>query len=226
MKKLFCNTLNRDQMGIIVGSLLGDGSIPKKMRGTGNHYLDITHSYKQYDYLLYKKNIFESYGFKCSGPYKRTVSGKYIEYSLHIYYKSEPKIFNTLRYWFYHTGKKYFTHNMLKWLTPLGIAIWYMDDGSRAIHYNKGSKKIKARELHIATYDLSENERKVLHNYFRKYNIEMKQYKDRDKFRTNLNSSNAKKFIELIKKFICPSMLYKIDLQYPTNMTPMGILIG
>lgn len=204
--------INEDQFGLIVGSLLGDASIPRRLLGTGNHYIDITHSEKQYEYLIYKKRLFENLGFKVSKVYKRQVKS-YRLCSIHIYFRENPKIMNTLRWWFYNKGYKSFNRNMVSCLTPLGIAIWFMDDGCRAIHYQKNTKNIKGRELYISTY-MSHEEHRLIINYFSKKNIEIKEVKDRDKFRLRLNSTNAKKFIKLIYPYICPSMYYKIDLQY------------
>lgn len=206
------NTLNREQFGLIIGSLLGDASIPKRLKNNGNHYIDITHSEKQLDYLKYKIEIFKKYGFKVSSIYKRKVK-TYIEYSVHIYFEKNPKILNTLRWWFYNTGKKYFTYNMIKKLTPLGMAIWYMDDGSRTIHYNKNHDQIKSRELYLSTY-LSREEHKNIIKYFNNLGINLKEVKDRQKYRLRMNATNAKLFIPIIKPYICPSMLYKINLQY------------
>lgn len=204
--------LTKEQLGIIVGSLLGDSSIPKKLKNQGNHYIDITHSEKQLDYLKYKIHIFEKYGFKVSNIYKRKVK-TYIEYSVHIYYPQNPNVINALRWWFYNNGKKYFTYKMLNYLTPLGMAIWFMDDGSKAIHYNKNHTNIKSRELYISTY-MSKTEHCSIIKFFNKLGIVCKERKDRDKFRLAMNSTNAKKFISIISPFICSSMQYKIDLQY------------
>lgn len=204
--------INEEQLGIIVGSLLGDASIPRRLLGTGNHYIDITHSEKQYEYLMYKKCLFESLGFKVSKIYKRRVK-TYREYSVRICFKDNPKIMNTLRWWFYNTGHKSFNRNMISSLTPLGVAIWFMDDGCRAIRYQKNTRNIKSRELYISTY-MTHEEHRLIINYFKKKNIEIKEVRDRDKYRLRLNSTNAKKFIELIYPYVCPSMYYKINLLY------------
>lgn len=204
--------LNKEQLGLIVGCLLGDGSIPRRLKKTGNHYINITHSEKQIEYLKYKIAIFKFYGFDVSNIYKRRVN-TYTEYSVHIYFKQYPKVLNTLRWWFYHTGKKYFTYNMIKHLTPLGIAIWFMDNGSKTIHYNKEHTKIKSRELYISTY-MSREEHKYLILYLSKLNIVCKEVRDRSKYRLSLNATNAKLFISIIKPYVCSSMKYKVNLQY------------
>lgn len=204
--------LTKEQLGLIVGALLGDASIPRKLKGKGNHYIDITHSEKQLDYLNYKIKLFKEHGFKVSSIYKRKVK-TYTVYSVHIYYENCPMVLNTLRWWFYHTGKKYFTYNMIKKLTPLGMAIWFMDDGSRVIHYNKEHTKIKGRELYISTY-MSREEHSSLIHYLSKFDIVCKEVRDRLRYRLRMNATNSKKFIPIIKPYICPSMLYKVDLQY------------
>lgn len=204
--------LTKEQMGLIIGSLLGNASIPKKLKGTGNHYINITHSEKQLEYLNYKIKIFKEHGFNVSDIYKRKVK-TYIEYSVHIYYENNPEILNTLRWWFYRSGKKYFTYNMIKKLTPLGMAIWFMDKGSRVIYYNKEHTKIKSRELHISTY-MSKEEHCSLIKYFSKFGITCKEVRNRDKYRLSLNATNANVFISIIKPYFCSSMLYKVNLQY------------
>lgn len=213
MKHKLINCITKEQFGLIIGCLLGDGSIPKRLEKTGNHYIDITHSEKQLEYLIYKKQIFEQCGFNVSKIYQRKVKS-YKEYTIHIYHKKFPEIMNTLRWWFYHIGKKYFTYNMLQKLTPLGIAIWYMDDGSRTIHYKDNHTKIKSRELYLSTYMSKEEHETIIKYFTNTYNIKWGIVKDRDKFRLRIGATEAKNFINIIKPYICPLMLYKIDLQY------------
>ena len=50
--------MNNEVKQVLFGSLMGDGCLPKESKGVNIRFSE-KHSFKQKDYLLWKKNIFE-----------------------------------------------------------------------------------------------------------------------------------------------------------------------
>jgi len=213
MKKYY-NELNKTQMSLIVGSIMGDGSIVK-IKGS-NAYLSITHCERQREYLEFKKKLFSENGFDVTKTYERfNKKYKVKQYTLYVRYKKNPEVFNKLRHLIYPKGKKKIKRSILNWMDEQGLAIWHMDDGSAAVNVNKKTGKIRWRAIHLATYNLTYDEHIILQKYMKVvWGIDINVYKDRKWFRTNINATNCKIFIPLVKDYMHKSMLYKIDLKY------------
>lgn len=123
------------------------------------------------------------------------------------------RYFNILRKVLYPKGKKSLSRKMLNYLNPQALALWYMDDGSLKACHKKCDGKISSISLSISTYCTRE-EAEIIQLYFKEtwdiafnlaYHSGCKSYYMR------AGTKEANKFIELIRKYIIPSMLYKID---------------
>ena len=143
---------NNTQEQILLGSLLGDGSISKK-KNQQFCYREM-HSLKQEDYLYWKnKNL----NFNL---YKRNSKslGK-IRVEIRKENKSLKKYYNQ----FYLYGKKIVTKEALDNLNEIGLTFWYLDDG----HY---AYRTKCIVLSTQAFDLEGN--KLIQKYFReRWNI-------------------------------------------------------
>jgi|TARA_Y100000034_G_scaffold135589_1_gene208147 hypothetical protein len=187
---------------VIIGTVLGDGCIRNTTK-RGNAYLTVTHCAKQKEYLLWKYQILK----KVIGINKRTTKeGEYLT----IDTKSN-KIFNYYHKLFYQNGRKIVTKEILNMLEPLGLAVWYMDDGS----YNYIGKNAI---LYSCAFSYEENNLiKDRISQFKinptvslmkvKYKGEVKKY-----HKLVFNMKETRKFISLIKPFILKSMYYKLGL--------------
>ena len=204
---------NKQANQLILGSLLGDASLNLMNK---NPRLQFSHSKAQEEYIWWKYELL-SESFDLTEP-KMIMSGKEKKYPQ---YRFQTPTTQRLIYYqklFYPKGKKILTRKMLNMLEPLGLAVWYMDDGNIIIHkYTKtdGTKGIKGRELAINTQCYSYEEHEIIKRYFEvKWKLEVKIYKNKGSYRIVMNATNAKMFIEIIEAYIIPSMSYKIDLQY------------
>jgi len=111
---------------VIIGSLLGDGSISSKH----GRYQEV-HSKKQEDYLLWKKKILDK-EFSTKFSYRNPNGMPHIE--IHGY-----EIFKDYYKMLYSNGKKnILPQEFLKKIDKLAIVIWYFDDG----HYALGKNSI------------------------------------------------------------------------------------
>lgn len=130
---------NLDQ--IIIGSLLGDGCIPKLDNRAKNNRLQIVHSLKQEQYCLYKYNLFKEFNLTTpTVSYYTTKDSRcklgYFE-TLRFRTKSNV-VFNSYRQLFYPEGKKIIPEIILNRIEAQALAIWFMDDGYRAGGLDKG----------------------------------------------------------------------------------------
>lgn len=204
----------------ILGMVLGDGYL--RYNQTNYPAFSLCHSRKQKEYLLWKKQILEQLTAttyredQCEYEYngeKRFTERSMLDTRSHPYYE---RIYRLL----YKNGKKIVTRKILNRLTPLGIAIWFMDDGTMSIKRENrfGRGLIAGRQMHLMTQSFTLREHKIIQKYFQeKHNIRMNilTFKNVKKYhRLYWGTKEGKKFVELVSPYIHPSMSYKIDFHY------------
>jgi recombination protein RecA len=207
MKRKIVKKLNKEQKSLLIALLLGDGTI------SSNYVFKLSHSEEQKEFLEWKIKLALEAGFKLNGI-KKYISkcgyniGKNVLYSQ---FSINPTI-KALRRTVY-TPKKTITRNLLNWLNPLGIAIWFMDDGCINVNTSRQRSSIQ-HTIKIATcVDL--NTATIIINYFNEvWDIKFRLFNEGKN--TYSIASSAEKdcynFINLIKPYIIqvPSLLYKI----------------
>jgi len=120
------------QHQVILGSILGDGHIADFNR-TGdrphfsNSFIRIIHSSKQLDYLKFKHQLL--YPYACPIRIFSTRDG--IRCGFQTY--SHPYFTELRREWYPSDGWKVITLDLISSLTSFGLAIWFMDDGTRGV---------------------------------------------------------------------------------------------
>lgn len=197
--------MNRQEKNTLLAISLGDGYIRK------DGSLQLLHSYKQIDYLVYKVNLISKILNKSIKISKFDNSG-YPGCRAYIY----DKYFRVLRKFLYKDSIKTINKSVLNRLSPELIAIWFMDDGNMTLH--KRNNKIHSREIYLNTY-CTEKEAKIIQEFFlNKYDIFFRVAPSKGKFRMVCNTKNAKKFVSLVEPFIIDSMRYKIDLKYALTL--------
>ena len=186
-------SFNPEQEQILLGSLLGDGHISNIQKNKCYYYGE-EHGIKQKDYLLWKNSYLKFNFFKSQDKNK---SGQMNKANL---------VFKTYRDLFYPNGKKIVTREILDKLEPLGLAVWYLDDGC----YGYGGKYIQ-----IATHCFGLEGNQIIQQYLKeKWNVNSNIRKNYPYYYIAFNVENTKKFIEIIKSYTLqiPSMTYKIGL--------------
>lgn len=199
--------MTKEQKAILIAISIGDGYLKKDINSK-SVLLKLLHSIKQKEYLIWKVNLVRKI---CGGKENKIVEFNNNGY-LGIYWSKANDYFRVIRKWLYKDRKKVLTRNLLNKLTPMGIAIWYMDDG--CLSYKKRNGKIHARELTLNTY-LGKEENEIIIKYFKeKWDLRFGLNKSKGKYRLRMGTHEAKRFIELVKPYIIPSMQYKIDMKY------------
>lgn len=204
MKK---TSLLSQELEIILGGLLGDSHIRKD-----NYIVCFGQSEKQFEYLKWKHQKLKRIS---SDIYKTTIKDKYYRYNFETlpkYNKDIKTIFNMTSNVLH---KKQVTRRWLNLLTPLSLAVWWMDKGYLSIH--KGNRYGK-----LCTHNFSYKEHLIIKKYFKTVwdiNVDIKTEKGKYYF-CRLNIENLKKLISIIYPHVIeiPSMIYKIDLNYIDNV--------
>ena len=111
--------LSAMQRQVVLGSLMGDGALSRS-RQSGAARFRMGHGVKQADYLDWKASLFGNV------PQCRSTNAKG---AVFVDLTPLPELAE-LRETVYIAGKKVLSWDYLKALTPLSLAIWYMDDGA------------------------------------------------------------------------------------------------
>jgi hypothetical protein len=179
--------LTKRQEEILLGTILGDGSFEN--RGTANSRLQIRHSYKQRDYVNWLYG--ELANFVLSKP--RRIGDAYFFRT-----RSLP-LFTKWRERFYKNGIKSVPKNIS--LTVLSLAVWFMDDG----YFNK-------KAAYFCTHSFTKEELIRLQKCLIKFGLESSFILDRGHYKIRLFVGSTPRFVELVKQFMHPSLLYKIGI--------------
>lgn len=183
--------LTETQYAVTIGSILGDGSLEGRV-------LAISHSIKQEQYLDYKMHFFKD---EISPKDYRTTKEGYK--SVRCRTKAFGDIKN-LHKLFYKGRIKAIPETIKGMLSPLAIAIWYMDDGTKkAEHYGN-----------IATCCFTLDECTILSNALNEIiGISTYVVLDRGYYLIKIPAKDKSfvKFCKYIKEFVPDSMKYKLS---------------
>lgn len=214
MKNINC--LSSSELdSFVIGTVLGDSSIIRRSI-THTAYFKCSHCNAQAELLTFKKKILEQI-HPTKVNIKQTPRGDWQLNTNCLVY------FTKLREKFYPNGIKIVTRKVLDKLTPLGLAVWYMDDGQLCLQTNPIDRtKFLSRRARIWSLSFSYEEHLTMKEYFKDtWDIDIKIYncmrKGGKKYYIEFNSTNFQKFRELIKDYIIPCMLYKIDMKYDSS---------
>jgi len=205
--------------GAVAGMILGDAYLYKP-KVAPNVTVHFTHSPKQSAYGYWKLALLAQLTGKEGRVYEHLTklsNGK--AYAQVDFQSTSHPLLRRLRKVAYPAGIKTITPKLLSYLTPKGLAIWYMDDGSVNIDRRHG--RLKGRQIFLHTC-CPFDQAKLIIDYFKcTWDIDWKivrSRKDVEYFTLHANVENAIKFFKIIAPFVHPQMRYKIDLQYHNNV--------
>ena len=193
-----------DQLQLILGSLLGDARLEcrsKSIRAKHTARLRIHQSDKQKDYVFWKYDKLRN--FVIRGPRFTKVwhdSKRNKDHYSWYFHTQSNETLGLIHKLFYQNNIKVVPRDLIEILDPLGIAVWYMDDGS-----NNGSN------ITLNTHCFSNEEQEMIRNWFRdKFAIRTTLVKDRSKFKIAIGCNEMPKFMNIVQSHIISSMSYKI----------------
>ena len=204
--QLQARRLSSLQWEVVLGGLMGDGALSSTRSGHGARFR-FAHGPRQTVYCDWKASLFanvrSSRSTNAAGVVSHDVSPL-------------PEL-AALRQAVYVGGKKVFSEDYLKQLTPLSLALWYMDDGSFALR----AKGLQARtrdgsgrsDICVEAMEPSSRERLVAH-LADTWGIRPKLFSRAGKATLVFAKDETAKLHALIAPFVHPSMEYKLLPRY------------
>ena len=200
---------NEDVISVLIGSILGDSHLEKRKRGIGSRII-FEQCNRNVEYLMWFHNFFALRGY-CNATKPKLITRIKKHNKVFYQYRVTSYTFTSLNWlhsMFYKLQDnryiKIIPQDLEKYLTPLALAIWFMDDGSRI---NK--------TVRIATNCFAKSDLEFLCELLKnKYNLDASIQKSGlgKGYILYIKTSSLNKFIEIVKPFILPSMLYKLGL--------------
>ena len=198
--------LGAQQVQVILGSLMGDGALSPNLRGRSGTRFRMGHGAKQAAYLDWKVSLLENI------PHCRTSSAKGAVFAD---FTPLPELGELREIVYFGDGKKHLTWDYLKSLTPLALAVWYMDDGCFTVR----SKGVQERtrggtgRIEICVEAMSPGSRERLVGYLRDaYRLDVKLICRGALKKSVLQFTTAasEAFQKLVAPYVHPSMDYKL----------------
>jgi recombination protein RecA len=186
-------SLSEVQHAIVVGTLLGDGS----MRCKTNALLEINHSSDQRSYVDWK---FSHLADLVSTPPKER-AGNDGRVAYRFVTRSLPSLTPYYRL-FYASGRK-----QAPWLTlsPLALAVWFMDDGCRS-----------RNAVYLNTQQFDQRSQRLLVDLLaEQFGVEATLNRDKTYHRIRVSVNGTKRLGTLIGPHLLPELRYKLPQVTP-----------
>ena len=195
--------LNDDQFQVVLGSVLGDGYIDYQDKEKRIGRLTLSHSSKQYNYLKWKADCFNT-----APKLARTYTSSYHSPNSRLYTVTS-KLFIL---------PEPITMSSFLSLSPLGLAIWVMDDGSLRNKYSPLDTKLSIT-IDSNSYTYEENQLLQL-MLLSNFGLEATIQKTRSYYRLSFNKVNSIKLREIISPYVGDDFLYKFK-HNPSKVAPL-----
>jgi recombination protein RecA len=197
--------LSTMQWQVVLGSLMGDGNLSPVRNGVGTRFR-LGHGPKQVAYLDWKASLFANVA------QSRSVRP---DGSVHLDLTPLPELAELRQAVYFGDGKKHLSEEYLKALTPLALAIWYMDDGSFTVR----SKGLQTRteggsgRIEICVDAMTAGTRDRLVDYLRDthgLDVKLVTRGKRQQQVIQLTTAASAKFQEIVAPYVHTSMAYKL----------------
>jgi len=198
--------LSDQQWQVVLGGLMGDAHLAPNLHDRHGVRFRMGHGAKQVDYLDWKASLFGNIG------QSRTVNAKGAAF-VDLTPLSELGELRDVVYW--GDGKKHLTDDYLKTLSPLALAVWFMDDGS----FSERSKGLQERtaggsgRVEFCVEAMSKASRVRLAEHLRDvHGVDSKvSIRGAAKMAVlTMTTAGSNRFLELVAPYVHPSMDYKL----------------
>ncbi|MEP6761818.1 MAG: intein-containing recombinase RecA [Sporichthyaceae bacterium] len=198
--------LSDQQWQVVLGGLMGDANLSPNRYGRHGVRFRMGHGAKQVDYLDWKTSLLGNI------PFSRRTNAKGAAF---VDFTPLAELGELQQVVYMGGGKKHLTWDYLKSLTPLALAIWYMDDACFTVR-SKGLQKRTAGgtgrvEICIEAMSPGSRERLVEH-LSGTYGLDCKVIESgaRKKAVLQFTTAASTRLQELIAPYVHPSMDYKL----------------
>ena len=198
--------LSDQQWQVVLGGLMGDAHLAPNLHDRHGVRFRMGHGAKQVDYLDWKASLFGNIG------QSRTVNAKGAAF-VDLTPLSELGELRDVVYW--GDGKKHLTDDYLKTLSPLALAVWFMDDGS----FSERSKGLQERtaggsgRVEFCVEAMSKASRVRLADHLRDVHGVDSRVSIRGAAKMavlTMTTVGSSRFLELVAPYVHPSMDYKL----------------
>lgn len=192
--------LTNAQRSIIVGTLLGDGHL-ETQNGRKTYRLKIEHTASQQFYVDWLYEQLQDWVLSAPAPKQKRINGTF---TTHFWLQTLSVIqFRFYGLQFYDSsGKKRVPKIIRRLLTPLALAVWFMDDGSAKSKYHNS--------LILNTHCFSRREISILQlALLQRYTIESSIRTQKDGLQILIVGEHARRFYEVIAPYVLPHFMYK-----------------
>ena len=202
--------LSDQQWQVLLGGLMGDGHLAPNPHGRHGVRYRMGHCATQRDYLDWKCEMFGNI------EQTRTVRENG---AVHVDLTPLPELAELREVVYWGDGKRHLSSEYIKALTPLALAVWYMDDGSLAVR-SKGVQQRTAGgsgRVEICVQALSEASQQRLVDYLRDEHGVDCRVAVRGSHRQavlTMTRAGTDTFLELVAPHVHPSMAYKLLPRY------------
>jgi hypothetical protein len=186
-------SLSEVQHSIVVGTLLGDGA----MRCKTNALLEINHCLDQRSYVNWK--YWQLQELVRTRPSARQGNGRRRAYRFVT--RSLPELTPYYRLFYAGAAKRVPEVE----LSPLALAVWFMDDGSRSR---------TALYLNTQQFD-AESQLRLLQMLGAQWGIRGALNRDKSYYRIRLTVEGTSRFVRLIGTYLLPQFRYKLPQVTP-----------
>ena len=200
-----------DAIAALYGMILGDACIGHDERcASENIRIGVTHGEDQFDYMKIKQKMFGVDNFHILIGGKSGYCDKKIYRGQII---TDPKITESVINDCFINKKKTVTNSMANKINEIGLALWYLDDGSLK-HRDDNSECNPHVVISSNAYTKEENE--ILINMLKnKFGIDCNIRRERDKYWCiYITVEGTKRLFEIIGDYIPMSMKYKAPKEY------------
>lgn len=193
-----------EQWSIVVGTLLGDGSLQSHGTMKTSYSLRFAHGEKQMEYLEWMKGQLFPFISSDAVPYKHKKTSIHNHAPVHTYRTCSHPSLTQLRKDFYPNDKKTVSIEWLNQVDELALAVWYMDDGSLNKRYGT---------MTFCTNGFSHEEHLLIQQWFLdRWNLPVViENRRNNQYSIRVNASVAKHLREILRPYIPPCMSYKVD---------------
>lgn len=199
--------------GVVSGMILGDGHLNTKYP-----LLELSHTMPQANYLLFKLSLARQFGYEVK---RRNNTTKNTSFGIFTYCTGVIKGGDILKFY----GMS--LNMLLKELNPLGLLVWWLDDGTLTVHQKQNLSISRFGYLNTQGYGYDGN-LLIQQSLFEKFGLETAIHIDSksgnitksNHYRIYFNATNLRRLIDLVREFIPwvpKDMLYKFNMRYVIN---------
>jgi recombination protein RecA len=198
--------LSDQQWQVILGAVMGDGNLSPNRRGRTGVRFRMGHGAKQQAYLAWKASLLGNIEHTLTTNARGAVFADFTPL---------PELDEVRQVVYFGDGKKHLTWDYLKALTPLALAVWYMDDGCLTVRSKGAQERTRGGtgRIEVCVEAMSPGSRERLVEYLRDshdLDVKLTVRGARQISVLQFTTAASEKFQKLIAPYVHESMNYKL----------------